>query len=111
MLGNAVEVRGRLPWNRLPAQPFQQRPGVFQVARVEAFGEPLIDRLEERAGLGRPALVAPEAREAGRRAQLEGPGLLRARDLEGALEVRLGLGRRTPGGEDDLAPQPMQLSI
>ena len=62
-------------------------------------------------GLGRLALIAPEAREARRRAQLVGPGLLRARDLEGALEVRLRVGRRPTGGEDDLAPQPMQRGI
>src|SRR5262245_19743276 len=94
-----------------PAELYQQRPGVLQVARVEALAEPVVDRLEECAGLGRPALIAPEAREEGRRAQLVGSGLLRARDLEGALEVRLGVGRRAAACEDDLAQQPMEVSL
>src|SRR5262245_5318144 len=58
-----------------------------------------------------PVLIAPEAREARRRPQLVGPGLLRARDREGALEMRFGVRRRTTAGENDLALQTMQLGI
>jgi hypothetical protein len=43
----------------------------LQDRRVEAFGEPVVDRREEIASLGALALVAPEAGEAGGGAELE----------------------------------------
>ncbi len=50
---------------------------------LDAFGEPLVDGLEEGAGFGGLALVAPEAGEAGGDAQLEGACLLLGREVEG----------------------------
>ena len=66
-------------------QLLEQRLGVDEVARVEAFGEPAVDRGEEVARFGALALIAPEAREARRGAQLERAGALLAGDGEGAV--------------------------
>src|SRR5262252_6748393 len=52
-------------------QLVEQRLGILQDRCVEAFGEPVVDRREQFAGLGAFALIAPEAGEAGRGAQLE----------------------------------------
>ena len=43
----------------------QQRLGLLQVERIEALGEPAIDRGEKIVGLLPLALIAPEAGEAG----------------------------------------------
>jgi len=37
----------------------EQRLGLFQIERVEAFGEPVVDRSEKLAGFVPPALLAP----------------------------------------------------
>jgi hypothetical protein len=42
----------------------QQRLRLLQVERVEAFGEPAVDRREKIAGLVLLALIAPEPRRA-----------------------------------------------
>src|SRR5439155_20563566 len=76
--------------HRLP-QVLQQRPRVLQVARVEAFGEPGVERGEERAGRVALALALPEPRQAGGGAQLERLGLLPPGDLQGVAEERLRL--------------------
>jgi hypothetical protein len=41
-------------------QPVDQRLSVFQIERVEAFGEPAIDRGEQIASLLPFALIAPQ---------------------------------------------------
>ena len=45
-------------------QLIEQRLGLLQIERVEAFGEPAIDRSEKLAGLIPLALVAPPSRGA-----------------------------------------------
>jgi len=67
------------------SQLVEQRLRLDQVARVEALGEPAVDRGEEVARLGALALVAPQAREARRSAQLERASALLAGDGEGAV--------------------------
>jgi hypothetical protein len=57
-------------------QLVEQRLGVLQIERVEAFGEPAIDRSEQFANLLRLPLIAPEPRHTHRRAQLQGFCLL-----------------------------------
>jgi len=42
--------------------PLQQRLGLLEVARIEPFREPPVDRSEQFASLLRLALRAPEAR-------------------------------------------------
>src|SRR5262249_32694349 len=45
-------------------QLVEERFGVLQDRRVEAFSEPAVDRREEITGLGTVALLAPEAGQA-----------------------------------------------
>jgi len=75
----------------LRAQLLQQRLRVLEVRRVEAFGEPGVDGLEQIAGVGALALALPEVGEGGGGAQLEGLRLLAPRDFEGPVEEALGL--------------------
>src|SRR4029077_1549204 len=90
----------------------EQRLRVLQVARVEAFGEPGVDRGEEGAGLVALALTLPEPRQAGRGAQLEHLGLLPPGDLQGLIEERLRLvDRIAVHVEENLRPQPVQIGI
>jgi hypothetical protein len=44
-------------------QLIEERLGILQDGRVEAFGEPPVDRREEITGLDELALVAPKAGE------------------------------------------------
>ena len=69
-------------------QLVEQRLSLLQIERVEAFGEPAVDRSEKIAGLIPLALIAPEPRHAHRRAQFPGLRLLLTRNRERALEVR-----------------------
>ena len=66
----------------------EQRLRLLQIERVEAFGEPAVDRSEKIAGLCTPALIAPEPRHAHCGAQFPGLGLLLTRNCERTLEVR-----------------------
>jgi hypothetical protein len=61
----------------LSSQRIEQRLGLFQV-KLEALGEPVVDRRENIVGLLRLALIAPEPRQAPRHTRLPRPGLLRA---------------------------------
>ena len=58
------------------ANSSSKRLGLLQIERVEAFGEPAVDRSEKFAGLIPLALIAPEPRHAHRRAQFPGFCLL-----------------------------------
>ena len=71
----------------LRRQLLQQRLRFLQIARVEAFSEPAVDRSEQFARLLRLAPVAPEVREAHCGAELPRFGLLLAGDREGAFEI------------------------
>jgi len=104
-------VRGEVEVAFIPPAP-QQRLGVFQIARVEAFGEPGVERGEEGAGVVALALALPESREAGGGAQLERLGLLPAGDLQGLAQERLRLlDRIAVHVQKNLGPQPVQLGI
>jgi hypothetical protein len=46
------------------SQLLQQRLRLFQIERVEAFGEPTVDRGEKITGLIPLALIAPDPRPA-----------------------------------------------
>ena len=67
----------------LLSQVVEQRLRVLQIARVEAFGEPGVERGEEGAGFIALALALPEPRQAGGGAQLERLGLLPPGYLQG----------------------------
>ena len=51
-------------------QFIEQNLSLFQIERVEAFGEPAVDRSEKVAGLMRLPLATPELRHAHRRAKV-----------------------------------------
>ena len=72
-------------------QFIEQRLGLFQIERVEAFSEPAVDRSEKIARLIPLALIAPETGEAHRRAQFPGLCLLIARNKKSVLETLLRL--------------------
>ena len=65
------------------------RLGLFQIERVEPFGEPAVNWSKQFASLPHLALVAPKAREAHCGAEFKGFGLLLARNCECALEIYL----------------------
>ena len=70
------------------ASSAKQRLRLLQIARVEPFSEPPVNRSQQFARLLHLALVAPEAREAHGGAEFPGFGLLLAGDGERALEIR-----------------------
>jgi hypothetical protein len=71
------------------ATPPQQRLGLFQIARVEPFREPPVNRSQQFARVLHLALRAPEACEAYGGAEFPGFGLLVAGDRQCALETCL----------------------
>lgn len=93
-------------------QPPEQRLGVLQVLRVEAFGEPVVDGGEERAGLVALALIAEQAGQARRGSKLQGSRMLGASDLQRLFEPAPRL--RFVGlilAETDLAERAMELGV
>jgi hypothetical protein len=68
----------------------EQRLRVFQIASVEAFGEPAVDVGEHRARLVATALFGELAREARRRAQFPRFRAYPLRERDSLAEVRLG---------------------
>ncbi len=66
-------------WVTGSCQFVQQSLGVFQVRRVKAFGEPMIDREQEVVRLTVLAIVKPQPGETRRRAQLKRFRILVAR--------------------------------
>jgi hypothetical protein len=70
----------------------QQRPGLLEVCRVKALGEPVIDGRQQGIGFGAFPLLLPQAAQAHSGAQLPGFGLLPAGNGQGLLEAGFGLG-------------------
>jgi hypothetical protein len=62
----------------------------FQIGRIEAFGEAVVDRLEERHPLRGTALIAPESGEAVGGAQFPRQRRLLPCDFQSALQPRFG---------------------
>src|SRR5258707_9326240 len=90
----ALECRRRAaipPRKRSTAsgQLVEQRLGVPQDRRVEAFGEPAIPQREEVVSFRALALVAPQAGEAGRSAQPKRLGALALRHSERLMIILL----------------------
>ena len=71
----------------LRRQLLQQRLRFLQIARVEPFSKPSVNRSQQFARLLHLALVTPEAREAHCGAEFPGFGLLLARDGERTIEI------------------------
>src|SRR5712692_9274142 len=85
-LGCEGQKRGRLRIERL-----EQRLGLFEIGRVEAFGEPAVDRPEMVAGLIFPPLSAQEASQADGGAQLEPAGALVSRHRQRSAKTTFDL--------------------
>jgi hypothetical protein len=67
----ALPQNGAVSENQLSGgHLIEQRLGLFQIERVEALGEPAIDRSEKIVGLVPLPLIAPQSSKARRRAQL-----------------------------------------
>jgi hypothetical protein len=93
-------------------QLLQQRLRVLQIARLESFSEPGVERRQEIAGCVTLAVALPEPRQAGGGAQLERPGLLPPGDLQSLVEECLRLRDRIPVQvEENLGAEPEQLGI
>src|SRR6185369_8690018 len=92
---------------RSTSQLFQQCLRVDEVLCVEAFGEPGVDRGEQVARFGALALIAPQAGEARRGAQLERAGALLAGDGEGAVVAGGRLVGAAAGREEQVAVEAM----
>src|SRR5271169_3695515 len=74
------QAQSRSSNRSLRRQFLKQRLRFLQIERVEAFGEPAINRSEQFASLLRLPLITPEPRHAHRCAQLPGLGLLLTRN-------------------------------
>ena len=74
-------------------QLIEQCLRLLQIARVEPFRKPTVDRSQQFARLLHLALVTPEARDAHCGAEFPGFGLLLARDRECVLEIGFRFGR------------------
>jgi hypothetical protein len=94
----------------LRRQFLKQRLRLLQIARVEALGEPSVDRSEKLAGLIPLTLIAPETGKASRSAQFMGPRILSAG--YGQSPTITLLDRRVVAGRfQEVALQPMYLSL
>src|SRR5215467_3749590 len=85
-------------------QLIEQRLGILQDRRAEAFGEPAVDRGEQVTGLGAFALVAPEPGEAGGGAQLPKFGVLPLRHSECLVVAVLRCGGLLDGQQERPPP-------
>ena len=83
-------------------QLIQQRLGFDQVGRIEAFGEPIVDRREQVIDFRLPALVAPEPGEAGGGPQLQKLCTLPLSNGDGLTIALLGCGSIV-GGVQEIA--------
>src|SRR6185369_1923772 len=87
---SSVSARSRLAPGRRAVphhQLVEQRFGLHQIPRVEAFGEPTIDWSEKILGLLSFALIAPQPRHAHSRTQFPGLCLLLTSDRQRMFEI------------------------
>src|SRR6516164_186192 len=91
--GQKAVVRARPPAMLTTGsrQFLEQRLGVFQVGGVEALGEPAVNRRQQIARLGPPALFAPQPSEIAGGAQFERFRLLGLGDADRLLKGGLAL--------------------
>src|SRR5215475_7783917 len=92
-------------------QLIEQRFRVLQIARVEALAEPGVDRSENVARFGALALIAAQAREARRGAQLIGAGAVLAGDIERTRVTGGGLVGCSTEREEQLTVEPMETGV
>src|SRR5262249_8768545 len=83
---------------------------LFQIARVEPFSEPAVDRSKQLAGLSPLALITPQTGEAGRGTQLKDFRALLFGDRVRLMVTLLSAGSIAPGQKQE-ASQPVQLGL
>ena len=88
-VGEIVDAHhgGRRSGKRLFGRGLEPPPGLLQVKRLKAFGEPAVDLGQSLTGLVPLALLLPQPAQAQRRPQLQGLGLLATGHLEGLMET------------------------
>ena len=94
----------------MSGQPVEQRLGVPQDRRIEAFGERAIHQRQEVVSFRALALVAPQAGEAGRSAQLKGLRALALRHSERSMIILLRSGM-VASRIHQIASKSMQLGL
>ena len=100
----SVDVAGR--------QPLQQRLRLLQIARIEALGEPAVDRSEKFASSLPFSLITPEPRHARGCAKFPGLSLLLTCNRERLLEECLGSGLISVGRrQSQLAFNSIEFSL
>ena len=70
---------------------FKEHPSIFQVYRIESFGEPVVNLRQHVACFVVLALLLPQPRQAHHGAEFEGFGLLLLSDVDGFQEAGFGL--------------------
>src|SRR5262245_25137852 len=98
----------------LSRQLLQERLGVLQVSGIKPFGEPVIDRGQQRAGLVPRALLLPKPTQAQRRPQLQRPGVLATGHGEGLTKTLLPCDHRfvsVTSLEQQLPFEPIQFRL
>ena len=68
-------------------QLVEQRLGILQIGRVEAFGKAVVDRLKQCFRLNETTLIGQQPREAAGRTQFPGQRALPARPVKRSLEM------------------------
>ena len=81
---------------------------LLEIGGIKAFGEPVVDRRQQRVGLSPLALALPQTTQAHGGAEFEGFCLLLTGHAKGVLKTRLSfvllstvLGRVAPGGAQE----------
>src|SRR5580698_9831818 len=69
-------------------QAIEKSPGRREIGRIEPFGEPIVDRLQDRYRVDPAALLAQQSGETGRGTQLPGKSALLVRLLQGLSKTR-----------------------
>ena len=92
---------------RRSCQLIEQRPGILQVRRIETFGEPIVDRIEQITAFRAFALVTPEPGEADRCPQLQELCALPLGNSD-RLAIMLLCRGLIAGGIQQIARHPMQ---
>jgi hypothetical protein len=77
--------------SRLPPEFFEQRPSVFYIDGIEAFGEPVVNSRDDGSHLVATLLIREQPCETGRRTQLQSLRMLLARNIDRFLKARFGL--------------------
>src|SRR5262245_15292852 len=86
----ALRIKERYHWS-LSSECLKQRLGLLEVGGIKAFGEPVIDLLQQCTGFDALTLALPQACQAHSSAEFEGFCLLLTCHVESVLKAHLGV--------------------